>query len=228
VPKVELSGRSIVGVGSFNPAIFQPSWLVENGLLPRDEAASAPDKMVVTNDITAYAAGWLNVQVTQDKAVFSTVAQAQEPALRDLVVSIFELLPHTPISAIGVNYDAHFAVGSDAAWHRIGDIFLPKEKWEPLFKGDNWLKREGGLRTGLLNMTVHVSRSNEKDFVRVTVAPSTRIPSAVYVGINAHFQLADGAKRSNALAASTTLRDSWDETTALQLDLVKGVSDWTT
>jgi hypothetical protein len=216
-----------VGVGSFNPAIFQPWWLVENGLLPSDEAAFAPQAMVVTNDIAAYTAGWLSLQVTQDKAVFSTVAQAQDSALRDLVLGVLELLPHTPISAIGVNYDAHFALESEEAWHRIGDAFLPKEKWEPLFKGDNWLKREGGLRTGLLSMTVHVSRSNAKDFVRVNVAPSTRIPTAVYVGINAHFQLsAAGEKQANALAASKTLRDAWDETTALQHDLVKGVSEW--
>lgn len=41
-------------------------------------------------------------------------------ALHDLAAGVFELLPHTPVTAFGVNRCAHFAMESEDAWHSLG------------------------------------------------------------------------------------------------------------
>jgi len=56
VPDTErapLASVSIVAIGSFNPAIFQPLWFSTNGLIRPEEAASATINLI-TNDVTAF------------------------------------------------------------------------------------------------------------------------------------------------------------------------------
>jgi hypothetical protein len=68
-----------------------------------------------------FAADWLSVQVSLNQAVLSTVEEGREFDLRDLVKNVFDLLPETPVDAVGLNADAHFRVGSEEEWHAIGD-----------------------------------------------------------------------------------------------------------
>jgi len=140
---LELSGVAVVGLGSFNPAIFHPAWFQQNGLLADTDVEHALQQLVVTPQLTAFTGGWLSAQVTVEQAVFSTVEEARELELRDLAKNVFELLPHTPVNALGINTDSHSRISSEEAWHEVGDTFLPKERWDPLFavEGQEWLKR---------------------------------------------------------------------------------------
>src|SRR5437879_6385671 len=111
MPVPELTGVTIVGAGSFNPAIIHPRWLADKELIPENLAAHAmaqddPQKMVVTPQVALFVADWLSVQVTQQQAIFSTVELAREVDLRDLARGVFNLLPETPVDAIGINADA--------------------------------------------------------------------------------------------------------------------------
>jgi hypothetical protein len=224
VAPVELSGVSIVGAGTFNPAIIHPLWLVEKQLIPSaaaDDAMSQEQqqKLIVTADFSVFVADWLSVQVTQNQAVFSTVEAARELDLRDLVHGVFDQLPETPIDGLGINADAHFQTGSEDQWHAFGDKFLPKQFWEEAFENGTWQKRSDGTRVGMRSMTVEVQRADGSisGFVRVEVAPSVRItPNGVYAGINAHFQLTAGDKRGNAAHAAEILVEQWDATRAVE------------
>ncbi len=42
----EISGASIVMVGSFNPAIFQPRWLGSQGIIRPEEAENAKISLI--------------------------------------------------------------------------------------------------------------------------------------------------------------------------------------
>jgi hypothetical protein len=125
-PTIELSGVSIVGAGSFNPAIFQPRWLAAKELVPDGLAEHAETQLVVTPQLTAFTSDWLSLQVTDEQAVFSTVHEGREVDLRDFARGVLEVLPETPVDALGINADAHFKVESEDAWHALGDQWLPK------------------------------------------------------------------------------------------------------
>ena len=59
----EISGTSIVLVGSFNPAIFTPAWFELHGLLP-EGASEIADVDVVHPQATSFTAEWLILNVT--------------------------------------------------------------------------------------------------------------------------------------------------------------------
>src|SRR5207244_652764 len=128
-----------------------------------------------------------------------------------------------------INSDLHFRVDSDEAWHAVGDVFLPKEQWEPLFAGGDWSTREGGRVVGLRTMTVEVWRSNNRDYMRGEVGPSQRIPlpaRGVYIGINTHLQITDENTRGTGLQASESIGANWDEIRALERSLQERIDEW--
>ncbi len=232
VAVAELSGVSVVGLGSFNPAIIHPLWLADKKLISENAAehalqSTAEQQVIITPQVAVFVADWLRVQVTQQQAVFSTVDMGRELDLRDFVRSVFELLPETPVTAIGINADTHFRVESETAWHAFGDRFLPKDFWEPLFAEGAWKKRPNGQVVGMRVMTVEVVREQD-DFpgwVRVEVAPSVRVlPYGVYTGINAHYELSAREKRPTAYDAARILREKWDATRALEAKLIASLS----
>jgi hypothetical protein len=227
VAEAELTGVAIVGAGSFNPAIFHPRWFAENTLLAANEAEHALQEIVLTPQLTSFHADWLSVQVTLEQAIFSTVDAGRAADLRDLAHSVFTLLPHTPINGLGINADSHYRLENEEAWHEIGDLFLPKERWEPLFEGHDWAERHDGRHVGLRTMTVEVWRTDRRSFVRVEVAPSVRVtPNGVYIGINGHFQLRVDDVPGTGLQAANLLGEHWEETRSLEAHLQERLIEW--
>jgi hypothetical protein len=222
---VELSGISVVAAGAFNPAIFHPSWFAARELLPPNAVDEAVEKdFVAVRELASFTADWLSVQVTLEQAILSTVEEGRELDLRDLAKSVFDLLPETPVNAVGINADAHFRVSSEEEWHAIGDQFLPKDFWQPLFEDDRWSRREDGTSVGLRSMTVEATRDDGRGFLRLEVAPSVRLtPYGVYSGVNAHFQLTQGEERGNGYAAGRIIEDEWDSTRTVERELIQRV-----
>jgi hypothetical protein len=221
-PQIELSGVAVVAAGSFNPAIFQPRWLLEKELITANAAEAAEKQIVVSPELTAFTADWLGVQITLQQALFSSVEEGRELDLRDLVKGVLGLLPETPVDAIGINSDSHFRVASDADWNEIGDRFLPKDLWEPAFEGGSWRRRPTGEAVGLRTVTVEVTREAPTGFVRVELAPSLRVaPNGVYVAINSHFQISSLEHRGKAYEAAQIIDDEWDTTRAFEHEVTK-------
>jgi hypothetical protein len=221
-PPVELAGVSVVAAGALNPAIFNPLWFAEKDLMPRNAVEGALDKdFVAVQQLMSFTADWLSVQVTLEQATFGTVDVGRELDLRDVVKGVFDLLPETPVNAVGLNADAHFRVGSDEEWHALGDRFLPKDLWQPLFEGDQWRRRKDGQTVGLRSMTVEAHRETFPGFVRTEVAPSVRLtPLGVYIGINSHFQLTSAEQRGNGYKVVTVIEEHWDQTRSLERELI--------
>lgn len=223
--RVELSGISVVAAGAFNPAIFHPLWFAEKELLARNASEEALDKeFIAARDLAGFTADWLSVQVTQDQLVLSTVEEGREFDLRDLAKAVFDLLPETPVNAVGLNTDAHFRVASEEEWHTIGDRFLPKDFWQPLFEGEHWRRRKDGQSVGLRSMTVEAWREDIPALVRTEVGPSVRLtPHGVYTGVNAHFQLTVGEDRGNGYMAARIVEEHWESTRQLEHELVERI-----
>jgi hypothetical protein len=220
-PPIEFSGVTVVAVGALNPAIFQPQWFLDKELIAENAATSAQDRLLVSPELTVFTADWLSVQITLQQAVFATVDEGREFDLRDLFKGVFSLLPETPIDAVGINADAHFRLDTESAWHEIGDRFLPKELWEPVFDDGGFRRRADGKAVGLRSLTVEVTREDGRGFVRVEVAPSARVtPNGVFAGINAHFQLSTQDRRANGYEATRTVDENWEKTRKLEARII--------
>src|SRR5260221_3519734 len=148
---IEVFGGAIVAVGTFAPAIFTPDWLERHQLIGSDDAVAARsrDDFVLTQQVSQFQTDWFQLQVLQNQFVVANKG-ALAPTLRDLSAGVFSLLPELPITAIGLNFFAHYRFSDIAECHRLGDTLAPKDIWAEMYPlGDN-------QSIGLLDLTMAV------------------------------------------------------------------------
>ena len=169
---------SFVAVGSFNPAIFQPAWFAETGLIRKEESESAKIN-VISSDVTVFETEWFSLQVLHDQFVASTNDPTKHLPLRDLVLGTFRILEHTPIMAFGINDERHYRMESEEKWHQFGHFFVPKDPWKDLLE-------QPGTRT----LSVEGSAADCKSSrIRIRVEPSIKVSPGVYFHVNQHYNL---------------------------------------
>ncbi len=176
VPTAEIEGASIVLVGNFNPAIFQPSWLGTHGIV-RAEEAEASTVNLITSEVTSFSTEWLALQSTRDRFQVSTSDVRYFDRLVEVVLSAFTLLEHTPVHKLGINRDMHFPASIEYR-NRFAEILAPKVHWRRVFG-------EPLLETLIMQGRRENSESN---LVRLTIQPSLRVPLGIYIGSNEHFE----------------------------------------
>jgi len=186
----------VVCVGSFNPVIFQPEWLVRHGLISAGESEAA-DVRVVSHEVTQFSTELFDVQVTGEQFVAATGRAPSHRMMQDLVIGIFTLLSHTPITRMGLNRDVHFRMPSEDAWHALGNRLLPPEPWQGILESP-----------GMKGVLVEAVRPDErKGAVFIRVEPSVLVHPGVYVQQNDHFDF--GNDVMDAEAALRTLTEEW-------------------
>mgnify|MGYP000672162557 CR=1 FL=1 len=188
----EIFTASVVAVGNFNPAIFSPDWLERNKLIGEGDSASAREgsagkALLVSPQVTNFDTEWFALQVVDTQ--FSLASKGVlSPAFKDLSSGIFQLLRHTPISAVGLNFSGHFKLADVDQYHKVGDVLAPKDIWDGLFPGDS---------TGLEQLTIRFQRGprdkpSSKDDRRITIQPSRRVKYGVSLSINNHYDVSVG------------------------------------
>jgi hypothetical protein len=179
VALAQIEGVTIVLVGSFNPAIFHPSWLAAHNLIRREEADSAIVE-VVHPELASISIAWAQLQVTRDRFQAATLDPAHFEHLLDLVAGVFAVLAETPASAVGLNYNIHRAM-SEEKRDALAERIAPKGCWGPLVK-------EPKLRS----MTIlGGAQRGPESLVTIIVEPSVRINPGVYTQVNRHYQPTD-------------------------------------
>ncbi len=111
---------SVVALGSFNPAIFQPDWFRHNDLLPASEidfataemprsvdARRRTQRVFVANDAAHVEFESLQLEVLQDRWILATERPDWQGDLGKIAHDIFAQLPHTPVRIIGFNIVIH-------------------------------------------------------------------------------------------------------------------------
>ena len=161
------------------------------------------------------------VQVLENQLSISSTGPVS-PGLCDLAVGIFDLLPHTPVTAVGINFSAHYKIEDLATYHRIGDRLAPKEIWKHLFKNK---------AVGLMDLTIVVNEGDRDDVMppnqqRITLQPSQKVKYGVYLQLNDHYGAdLDGKLLTSAAAVSAVVRKCWAKTYSRSLDLFKSILD---
>jgi hypothetical protein len=186
-PKFE--GLNIVLRGPFSPTVFQPKWLKSIGLLRESEAEEAKVE-VIHGNLTSFSTSWLAFQATEDYLNISTTQASMYEPLRDLGLSILRYFPASPMLALGINADFHYMVENRAAYDRVGNVLVPKERWEALYP-----------RPGMVSLTVRYPRPDDlKGHINVKVEPILQMgddSNMVLVNINDHYDLRMIAEAKN-------------------------------
>jgi hypothetical protein len=198
--KPAIHGHSIVLVGDFNPKIFQPAWFGAEGLIRNLEAEKA-DIQIVHPEVVVFKLEWMSLEVTRDRFVAGTLQEAYDEVIRDLVISTFRILRHTPLRVMGINEYGHYPIDSEEHWHRIGHTLAPKEKWDKILKNP-----------GMKRLDIQAMRpDNLKGHVLVTVEPSSKIPIGLYLRVNDHFEAQKTEGSAGSDEVINILEANWAE-----------------
>ena len=208
----DVLGASIVAVGSFNPPIFSPAWLLQHNLIGTDDAAGAlqDEEHVISRQITRYRAGAFLIQVMENQLSIA-MNGAITPALRDLASGIFSTLSHTPVTAVGLNFYGHFKISDIKDYHRIGDVLAPKNVWSTAFGTD--AEHLGMAEITVVKFTTARSErepsSPATDMTRVTVQPSSKVHPGIFIQVNDHHVIEKTKEFSAAQLAALSIENNW-------------------
>lgn len=202
MPDLRLESCSIVAIGALNPAIFHPMWFSSHGLIRESEAKVARDLMC-TNEITSFECEWLSLQVTNQRFVAQTIDSSMKIPLRDLVLSTFQILEHTPLRSFGFNFEQHLTFSNSDDYALIGHHFVPKEPWAEILDDS---------RT-LVVSVVGKRSSCSANSIQIKVVPSGA-PNTVAFSINQHYDvpnLNDLYPNQGVETLIRILSTEWDE-----------------
>ncbi len=222
----EIFASSIIAVGDFNPAIFSPDWLERNDLIGQGDADAVRAggkgrSLLVSHQVVAFETKWFALQVLANQ--FSlTSKDALSPAFKDLAVGMFQLVPHTPVASVGLNFSGHFRLSGEAEYHRVGDVLAPKDIWKALYPEES---------TGLAELTVRIQRwtrgkaLNTKDEKRISVRPSHKINFGAFLSYNDHHDASasDGGDLRPAQRVAAIIDNEWDSARQDALRVFDGV-----
>lgn len=173
---------SIVLIGSFNPGIFHPEWFRRQEILMPQETTTDVKIVMVSPELTQVHFGSLvlKLEVLPERFLLETQTASQGEKLQDILVNVLTTLPHTPVTACGLNNSIRFDLNDESYWHKIGDTLAPKETiWNHVLE-----------RPGMQSLVIKGHRGGEfPGEVNVTVAPSNRrdMPHGLLISSNFHY-----------------------------------------
>lgn len=198
-PESEVLNLSVVIIGNFNPAIFQPEWLKNKGLI-RENEASPENLKVIHPELTVIETEDFSLEVRPSRFQFQTSQEPFREPLKDLIVNIFKLLGETPVSAFGINFTRHFKFNDKKDYVNFGYFLSPIQTIFDFME-----------QPKLLEFTVTDREKTKADFdpiVNIRIFPSDILTNnAVAINVNSHFsQAMDGRNFSKFF------EEVWDKT----------------
>lgn len=210
-PSPERQSLSVVFLGSFNPRIFHPTWFERENLIRPSELAQSlsegNESLLITPDLTRCEIGpEISIECLTNRLALNAATTLGEERLRSLATRIIEKLPHTPITAVGLNHILVYEILREDDWHRIGDILVPKDDiWEKVMEG----------RPGLAILRVEDFRSGPPP-VRVwaTIEPvrESHPPYRFQIHVNWHGDIPQDSPNGDSRAelASQFIESQWE------------------
>jgi hypothetical protein len=173
-----------------------PDKLVEAKLLPRKAAEAVTYIALVPRLQSHFRFGWGELLVHKDRFQIVT---SESPYIRicDFALKAMnDLAPDSVVTALGINRDGHYDLGSRTERNKLGTRLAPPEAWGPW--GKKVRESMGGhtLETPMQGGVIHIQmRLPFKDdhatgWLDITVQPSVQIPNntGVYFRANHHHQ----------------------------------------
>lgn len=219
----ERAQYSIVLVGNFNPAMFQPEWFGKNDIISPEEIDVArnqkiKDSLIVSPQLTLFKTSQLNIRVEQNR--FEVIAE-KDPlvSIIDFVSKTFNYLGGFDIKAFGFNFSAHYKIGDKETYQRIADNLAPKKFWKTLLKDEvTGIDRKSGLAAIQMQKT----KENLNGYYNVILQPSAFVHPGVFMSCNDHSeQQQDNYSAEEAVEIiASSYEDSFAFMKKIQLDVL--------
>jgi hypothetical protein len=183
-PKIHTQMTSVVLGGSFNPRIFEPLWFSRNDLVPPQEANEA-EVQLINREFCHVNFGWVDLVALEDRLQVKTTSETvNDGQIRDLLVGVLRLLPHTPIEVGSIHHRAEIAMASEEEWHNVGHALAPKVLWEGVLD-----------EPGMFDFAMQGVRPDELEgAIKVRIQPSQVVRPGIFLNVNDEFLMpsADG------------------------------------
>lgn len=202
-PLSKQRGTGITLTGSFNPRILQPAWLAAQQLI-RDAESENAEIRIVHEEVVSFSLDWVNLEVEHDKLrIFSTPKSETPEQVRDLVLGVVEILDHTPIYQVGIEFYGHYAMEDQAARDKLGWTLVPPEPFAGHLEGP-----------GMRSLKMAGRRLGEEDGgngLLVRIEPSYKIaPNGVFISVLDQYDVADKEEANvGAGPAIACIKDRW-------------------
>lgn len=213
--KIKGEYLTLVLLGSFNPAILHKDWLLKQDIITEDEKRDANIE-VVGNELMKVSFNGIQIQCLLDRLQISTSNISNAEQVRDITIQILTTLPHTPISACGINPRCEFIAESEDHWNKIGHTLAPKEDvWNDLLikPGMNAVSIKGKLES--------ITHNSE---VNIQVSPTMEDRLSISIRTNCHFPIPkESIERTQAEFVIDILMTEWQSATSLPRNVVSKI-----
>ena len=183
--KITKQQKSIVIIGSFNPVIITPDWLLENKFITNGDFKQRNIDLI-NNEFSIFTIPDINIFVSREKFQLSSNRYEVSELLFDLCKNVMELLIHTPVTKLGVNQQNTYSLNNVEERNQLGYKLVPQNVWKeiiPTYEGMNLLR-------------ITAKRDDEYDgYKKISVGPSELDDNNVTFSINDHYELSGGCKQ---------------------------------
>ncbi len=189
VPDLVPALETIVLVGSFNPLILDPNWLLKQQVISQFELEQVQEtgKALISRQVALMEFRTFSLQADPNRVQIAMTQEAETPLLlADVVAKIFGVLAHTPVNAVGLNHSVHRETIDDHA-ERILDLLAPQAAAERL------------LASGRVeSLTWQADRDDDyAGRLYLSVQPSVHV-QGLFLSVNDHFDLGDSGTGQSA------------------------------
>ncbi len=149
--------------------------------VPEQEAVEA-DVQLINREFCHIRLGWVDLVVLEDRLQAETTSETvNDGQIRDLLVGVLRLLPHTPIKGGSIHHRTEIAIETEEEWHKVGHILAPKEVWEGVLD-----------KPGMFDFAmVGVRPDDLKGAIRVRIQPSQVVQPGLFLNVNDEFFMPD-------------------------------------
>lgn len=175
-----IKSLDIIILGSFNPSIFQPYWFSLKGLIREEESENAKIN-IIHSSFVQFNLDWCSFSITDSKFQISTTDEVNFDLLKDLVVSTFNILRETPLTALGVNYTYNFSLENEKNYIKFGEWLSNLSFWQEI---------DNNYKLITLETTKPKKENGELGSQRIRITPSNlpRLKFGVSINFNEHIQ----------------------------------------
>ena len=160
-PNLTSEHINLVFVGSFNPAIFHPSWYKSQGICDSLDNSENSDYLSTIDATQFKLPDEISIRVFRNKFIAETSRESSIEKLLDIVAGTFEVLHHTPIERIGINVDRIYEGFTPEAWQKIGKTIAPQDLWRSVYSYIEDLEQKQQEVTGLWSQTMSLPRNDQ-------------------------------------------------------------------
>jgi hypothetical protein len=217
---VELVTANVVVVANqFNPSIVTQLWLVENELVSRDDFLHGGFFTEVVANVPTRQFGLF---VTPPQLQFAPApdSEDQQRIITDKLGRFLQLLPHTPYSAIGLNFVWHLKP-EDGDTARVTRELFFREGF-PLFRAfDSPDARYGGyLSKDALGCRLKL------DVKPIAITSPEGVDNRVQFSFNFHYGIIHNAE--SPVSQIQRVLDQWNQARQITFDIVEELANATT